>query len=852
MYENDININVSKERIKIYSHNDKEQPKLTFSYQQSANYEIMWNYPIEADTGPFGLVVRDLNSDGEVEVIFAVQERDQEFYKGKVYALNGSNGIKLWDYVPGIDFVSTAPSLGDIDDDNKLEVIIGGRDEYVIAIEDDGLSSNWDTDVGSGINTDPTLGDIDNDSKLEVVVGFENSVTALEAENGFEKWTFTAGGQIQASVALGDINNDQEIEVIVGSLDGNIYALRGIDGFQLWNYTSSGSVGVPILADVNNDQQLEVIFGDKTGDVTAINAADGSHLWHFPTGNSVELTPALGDINNDKKLDVIICSTDGYIYVLEGETGNLIWRKNVDPSTAATLGDIDDDHKLEVIFGSAGDLIALNGEDKSEVLNIPFSETINYQPVLHDLNHDKKLEIIFQTEGYLDSNIYAVELQNSGLRNYWTFGGNKNYTFTQNLYDVDPDMDFLSTETERIIGTKTHLNDTDKDNMLDGWEFTYSPDLNPLNGSDSLDDPDGDTLTNIQEYNYNTNPSEEDTDGDNMPDDWEVTYGTDPRKDDAEDDPDSDGLNNLFEYLFSETDPNNNDTDADALSDGFEVDLGTNPTNNDTDTDTMPDGWEYYHGLRPGYYNSDTSDADDDDLTDREEYNLFKKHGWDLYPNHSDTDDDELSDGYEVETSFTNPTNNDTDNDGMPDGWEDNYSTILDPNNHNDSLNDPDTDNLANYYEFLNSTDPTNPDTDDDDLLDGEEIIWGTNPTINDTDADELLDGLEIDLGLNATNPDTDGDGDLDGEEYGKWLLDPKNPNANTRTRALIIYGGLTSLGFLALGGASYRFVYVPRRVVIKDWWNRRILRLYQRDEEVLEYAGKARKVAKKFDEKKE
>ena len=58
------------------------------------------------------------------------------------------------------------------------------------------------------------------------------------------------------------------------------------------------------------------------------------------------------------------------------------------------------------------------------------------------------------------------------------------------------------------------------------------------------------------------------------------------------------------------------------------------------------------------------------------------------------TDDDGLTDGYEVNTSLTNPSVADSDDDGLTDG-----------------------------YEVNTSTDPTDTDTDEDGLSDGEEII---------------------------------------------------------------------------------------------------------------------------------
>jgi len=98
---------------------------------------------------------------------------------------------------------------------------------------------------------------------------------------------------------------------------------------------------------------------------------------------------------------------------------------------------------------------------------------------------------------------------------------------------------------------------------------------------------------------------------------------------------------------------------------------------------------------------------------------------------------------------------NDTDNDFIPDEWEKEHNfNISDPS---DAFLDSDMDNLTNLEEYLNNTNPKNPDSDLDGLSDGDEVkIYLTNPLDSDTDYDNYNDGLEIDKN---TDP-------LDDEDY--------------------------------------------------------------------------------------
>jgi hypothetical protein len=115
--------------------------------------------------------------------------------------------------------------------------------------------------------------------------------------------------------------------------------------------------------------------------------------------------------------------------------------------------------------------------------------------------------------------------------------------------DIAHEYDAVGNRTKHT--TSQSILDTDGDGMPDIWESNHG--LNPsLN--DSGGDPDADGLTNIQEYQKETNPKSSDTDNDGMPDGWEVLYSLNPLLDDGSLDKDGDHFSNLVEYN-SATDP---------------------------------------------------------------------------------------------------------------------------------------------------------------------------------------------------------------------------------------------------------------------------------------------------------
>ncbi|GAA5483201.1 hypothetical protein [Haloferula sargassicola] len=68
--------------------------------------------------------------------------------------------------------------------------------------------------------------------------------------------------------------------------------------------------------------------------------------------------------------------------------------------------------------------------------------------------------------------------------------------------------------------------DSDDDQLPDPWETAYGLDID--DPSDAAVSSDGDSLTNLEEFQAGTNPTLADTDGDGVDDDAEIAQGTDP------------------------------------------------------------------------------------------------------------------------------------------------------------------------------------------------------------------------------------------------------------------------------------------------------------------------------------
>jgi hypothetical protein len=235
---------------------------------------------------------------------------------------------------------------------------------------------------------------------------------------------------------------------------------------------------------------------------------------------------------------------------------------------------------------------------------------------------------------------------------------------------ADTDNDWINDGEECFEGADGYVTDpsnpdTDGDGMPDGWEVFYE--LDPFDPTDADLDLDGDgwdfnnngtietweNFTNYEEYLNGTDPRDNDTDDDGMPDGWEAYYGLDPNfADDAAWDSDYDGY---------DSDRDGELSPEEKFTNYEEFLRNTNPVLADTDNDNCTDGWEiYWHDNRPS---NETRGLDPLNGTDG--FLDYDDDGWEDwdgiwhdFPN------------WREEEAMTDPWDPDTDDDELSDGWE--------------------------------------------------------------------------------------------------------------------------------------------------------------------------------------
>jgi hypothetical protein len=185
------------------------------------------DHPSDVSASP---AIGDLDNDGDHEVVIAC-ERDT----GQLLVLQRNGTLfpgwprPVGAYTP--DARLPSPVVGDLDEDGFLDVIYAATDGRLWAFNRNGTAlpgfpvTYYPAPPVQATQSTPTLGDIDNDGRLEIVFGDESGKVHAYNHDG----TLAAGfpiqtnGEVRASPTLWDLDRDNLVEVVVVSYDANVY-----------------------------------------------------------------------------------------------------------------------------------------------------------------------------------------------------------------------------------------------------------------------------------------------------------------------------------------------------------------------------------------------------------------------------------------------------------------------------------------------------------------------------------------------------------------------------------------------------------------------------------------------------
>jgi hypothetical protein len=357
----------------------------------------------------------DLDADGDLDLITGQSDGTLDFLENRSGLLLARTGAEnpLAAVLPGSE---GAPAFGDLDGDGDADLIVGAATGTLRLFANTGSATNpaWVERTGAanplagqdvGTASAPSLGDLDADGDLDLVVGEGDGVFGyFETTGSAAVAVFVArigsanplDGQSVGSAStpsLGDLDRDGDLDLVAGGLDGALdffenTGSRAVPAFVLRvgaaspvDGISAGSRAAPALGDADADGDLDLLIGTSAGtfmlyENTSLAAAP---VFAARTGAANPLdgedvgsasTPAFVDLDGDGDVDVACGETSSVLdfwenTILEASVGALELWLDANPfdgfavagsHSSPALADLDGDGDLDLVAGAQSGL----------------------------------------------------------------------------------------------------------------------------------------------------------------------------------------------------------------------------------------------------------------------------------------------------------------------------------------------------------------------------------------------------------------------------------------------------------------------------------------------------------------
>lgn len=441
-----------------------------------------------------GLWLFDYDGDNIADIFIGDEDWDALYcYNGKT----GSKDFSFWDN-QGDGVVNIA--IADFDKDANPEVIWSTGAgctcaDYFFLYDISTKSKEWQSRHYLGDFKAFDVGDVDNDNNLEIVSGVfgeylkyydHGFITVFNAESKQIEWQnneeiFDAHVEDFTNVKIGDIDNDGENELLLGIEYGYSSSYVYVFDSQYKVERSFSIDGMSIIidmeiSDIDNDNKNELIITSGTNVGGSTHPDEWQNYIYIFDGETGDLewkseqlaaigskigSLNVGNIDDDDAKEIVALKyksswgtrDTSTLIIIDGVSHELIMDKSK-VYTALNIADINSDGRNEIIAAvDTGKIVIINGSSLETIETYNTNLGIIEGLKAYDMNDDGKFELVI-SDSYT---ISLYDLQNNKLK--WqsdtlnSFIGVYNSLFVGNI-DSDSKIEILINANHGIFSFK--------------------------------------------------------------------------------------------------------------------------------------------------------------------------------------------------------------------------------------------------------------------------------------------------------------------------------------------------------------------------------------------------------------
>ncbi|MGK5093152.1 VCBS repeat-containing protein [Deltaproteobacteria bacterium TL4] len=283
----------------------------------------------------------DWNNDGKVDLLLGSLSGRLSAYQNK-----GTDTAEDWSAIAEPIFApnqreQSAPTLGDIDGDGDLDLLVGNRAGRLELIRNTGSKQSpvWKIEtlfysqIDVGNNSIPTLWDIDQDGDLDLFVGNSRGRIIFYQNQGNKNTPQFVIKSTRFSKVLVSNNaapaffywgEDPHPDLLIGARNGQIQLVSNnplpgypvTQGWQLetpnWTELETQSFSTPHFMDLNKDQKPDLLMGSGNGKVLVWLNGGFEKVADLPpepavtTSNTVDKEPEETVVENEDLPEVVV------------------------------------------------------------------------------------------------------------------------------------------------------------------------------------------------------------------------------------------------------------------------------------------------------------------------------------------------------------------------------------------------------------------------------------------------------------------------------------------------------------------------------------------------------------------